>query len=207
MSDSKMDAMRLQMVNAQLRTSDINDQDLLAAFVAVPREDFVAPAQRSLAYADREIPAVSPPGRKLLTPRTLGLLLKAAKPLAGERALAVGSFYAAAVLAALGCETVALETAAGAATGVRGAVGPLNVPPAGEGPFDVIVLNGAFEVRPEALLGALKEGGRLAGLSLRGANKRVVLFERLGGALSERALYDAPGDVLPGFERPAAFAF
>ena len=39
------DAQRLQMVNAQLRTCDINDRDLLAAFAAVPREKFVAPAQ------------------------------------------------------------------------------------------------------------------------------------------------------------------
>jgi protein-L-isoaspartate(D-aspartate) O-methyltransferase len=210
------DSMRLQMVNGQLRTSDINDLDLLAAFAAVPREAFVAPAQRALAYADREVASSGPAGRNLLTPRTLGLLLKAATPVAGEQALTVGAGagYCAALLAALGLDVVALETGSAAArtalagqARVRCAEGPLDQPPAGAGPFDVIVINGAFEVTPERLLGALKEGGRLVGLSALGQAKRIVLFERIGGAFSERALYDGPGDVLPGFARPAAFAF
>jgi protein-L-isoaspartate(D-aspartate) O-methyltransferase len=216
MADANMDAMRLQMVNGQLRTSDINDLDLLAAFAAVPREAFVAPGQRALAYADREVASTGPVGRKLLTPRTLGLLLKAAQPRPGERALTVGAGagYCPALLAAMGLDVIALETDAGAARAaawenprIRCAEGPLTEPPAGTGPFDVVVVNGAFEVTPDGLLAALKEGGRLVGLSARGQTKRIVLFENIEGAFSERALFDGPGDVLPGFARPAAFAF
>jgi protein-L-isoaspartate(D-aspartate) O-methyltransferase len=91
--------------------------------------------------------------------------------------------------------------------GVDVAEGPLDEPPAGKGPFDVIVLNGAFEVTPERLVAALKDGGRLVGLNGRTNPKRVVVFERFGAAVSEREVYDAAGDVLPGFARPPAFAF
>src|SRR5438270_7361822 len=103
MAEVDTDAKRLQMINSQLRTNDINDHDLLAAFAATPREKFVAPAQLSLAYADREVASTGPAGRRLLPPRTLGLLLKAASPVSGERALTVGagSGYSAAILAAL----------------------------------------------------------------------------------------------------------
>ncbi len=216
MADGNWEAQRLQMVNAQLRTSDINDLEILAAFAATPRENFVAPALRALAYADGEVASAGPAGRKLLSPRTLGLLLKSATPVSGERALSVGdgSGYCAALLAALGLEVVALETDAAAAraalagvAGVTHAEGALNEPPAGAGPFDVVVINGAFETTPDRLIAALNEGGRLVGLDARNNVKRIALFERSGGGVSERAIYDAAGDVLPGFERAPAFAF
>jgi protein-L-isoaspartate(D-aspartate) O-methyltransferase len=216
MADEKADARRLQMINGQLRTSDVNEFEILSAFAAVPRERFVAPGQEALAYADGEVAASGPKGRKLLSPRTLGLLLKCASPSAGERALVVGggSGYAAALLAALGLDVVALETdatAARAATAravrIEHAEGQLTSPPAGKGPFDVILLSGAFEVEPEALIASLSEGGRLVGLDARSRAKRIVVFERSGGGISERAFYDAAADVLPGFFRSPEFAF
>ena len=112
------------------------------------------------------------PGRKLLSPRTLGLLLKTAAPVKGERALVVGggAGYCAALLAHMGLAVTALETDSSAAraaglSGVEIADGPLDRPPAGKGPFDVIVVNGAFEVTPSGLIAALKDDGRLVGLS------------------------------------------
>jgi protein-L-isoaspartate(D-aspartate) O-methyltransferase len=214
MSDGKTEAQRLQMINGQLRTSDVNDLELLAAFAAVPREAFVAAAQRPLAYADGEVLSAGPAGRKLLSPRTIGLMFKAAAPVKGERALTVGggAGYCAALLAALGLDVVALETDSSAArasglTGVACVDGPLSEPPAGKGPFDVIILNGAFEVAPDRLVAALSPRGRLVGVSALSNAKRIVIFERSGGGVSERSLYDAAGDVLPGFARAPAFAF
>ena len=198
------------MINAQLRTCDINDLDLLAAFAAVPREDFAAPAQRALAYADGEVASAGPAGRKLLSPRTMGLLLKCAAPVRAERALVVGggAGYCAALLVALGLDVVALETDASAARaaklgGVEIVEGPLSEPPPGK--FDVIVINGAFEETPQRLIAALAEGGRLVGLRAGSRAKQIVLFERSGGGVSERGLYDASGDVLPGLARAPAF--
>ena len=70
---------RLRMVNGQLRTSDVTDMSVLAAFLEVPRERFVAPALMNLAYVDQDLPAAgATDGRRLLAPRTLALLLQAA---------------------------------------------------------------------------------------------------------------------------------
>jgi protein-L-isoaspartate(D-aspartate) O-methyltransferase len=216
MADETTDPRRLQMVNAQLRTSDINDLDILAAFEKVPREKFVRRGQESLAYADGEAPAWGPKGRNLLSPRALGLLLKTAAPKSGERALTVGagSGYAAALLAELGLSVVALEsdaTAARAATQdypqIEHVEGPLDHPPPLKGRFDVIVINGAFETPPDALVAALADNGRLVGVDARSGAKRVALFERSGEGVSERTLYDACADVLPGLASAPAFAF
>ena len=46
MADLKDDALRLQMINSQLRTSDVNEIGILEAFAAVDRAAYVAPAQR-----------------------------------------------------------------------------------------------------------------------------------------------------------------
>ncbi len=216
MAIEKADEQRLQMINAQLRTSDVNDLEILSAFTNVPREKFVAPGMEALAYADGEVAAAGPKGRKLLSPRTLGLLLKCAAPVAGERALVVGggAGYCAALLAALGLDVVALETDASAARAatagnvrIAHVEGSLSEPPAGPGSFDVIIINGAFEMPPDRLIGALSNKGRLVGLSAATRAKRIVLFERSGSGISESALYDAAGDVLPGFSRAQAFAF
>ena len=216
MAEMNSEALRLQMINAQLRTVDVNDLELLEAFAAVPRENFAAPAQKARAYADGEVASSGPAGRKILSARTLGLLLRSAAPEAGEMALTVGagSGYCAAVLAALGLEVVAMETDSTAAKAALAATfhaeaidGPLNEPPKGRGPFDVIVINGAYEVTPDALIAGLKEGGRLVGIDARSEPKRIVLFERSGGGVSERALYDAAAEVLPGFARAASFVF
>ena len=57
---------RLNMVNGQLRTGDVVDQRVLAAFLETPRERFVAPAFASLAYVDRDLPALGAKTRRLL---------------------------------------------------------------------------------------------------------------------------------------------
>lgn len=210
MTDLNGEAARLQMINSQLRTSDVNEQDILEAFAVVPREAFAAPAQRGIAYCDGEIASAGPVGRRLLSPRTLGLLLKCAAPRPGERALVVGASYCAALLARMGLDVVDLESETigpGAPAPVVRVAGPLDKPPAGRGPFDVIVINGAFAVAPDALIDALADGGRLVGVDARAGAKHIVIYERSGQGVSERVAYDAAADVLPGFARAAEFVF
>src|SRR5579872_7394413 len=105
---------RWRMIENQLRPSGVNDLPLLAAFAETPHEAFVEPAFASLAYLDRDVPALQGAGRLLLAPASLGRLLQAAKPQPGERILDVagGSGYGAAILSRLGARVTALETAA-----------------------------------------------------------------------------------------------
>src|SRR5271165_3537186 len=156
-ADQNLDQ-RLHMVNGQLRTGDVFDQEVLAAFLAMPREQFVAASNVPLAYLDRETPALGARTRRLLRPLTLARLLQAATVKAGDRALDVGggSGYGAAVLASMGAKVVALESDPGAAAAARAqlsdrpnvtvAEGPLEAGAESLGPFDLIIVEGAFRV-------------------------------------------------------------
>jgi len=216
----RLAAQRLYMVNGQLRTSDVTDQSVLAAFLDVPRERFVEPAMMKLAYVDQDLPAGgTTDGRRLLAPRTLALLLQAAAAGPGDRVLDVagGSGYSAAVLDHLGASVVAVESDRGAARFAREALtahagieiveGDLDAGAAGRGPFDVILLNGAFETTPTALLNQLAEGGRLVGIDARAVYPRGVIIDKAAVGFSERSLFDAKADVLEGFRRASRFVF
>src|ERR1700733_4884284 len=147
---------RLQMVNGQLRTGGVVDKVVLAAFLEVPRQRFVATEHESLAYLDRELPARGAKFRRLLAPMVLARMLQAVTIAAGDRALDVagGSGYGAALLAAMGAKVVLLESDAGAAevakaeihsrANVSVVIGTLDDGAAPLGSFDLIVVEGAF---------------------------------------------------------------
>ena len=210
---------RLHMVNGQLRTSDVTDLSVLAAFLEVPRERFVAPALAQLAYVDQDLPAAGADRRRLLAPRTLALLLQAAAIGPGERALDVagGSGYSAALLDHLGASVIAVESDRGAAqfarealagrAGVEVVEGELAAGAPGKGPFDVILVNGAFETTPRALLDQLASGGRLVGVDARTGSPRGAIIDKSQVGFSERSLFDAKADVLEAFRRTPGFVF
>jgi protein-L-isoaspartate(D-aspartate) O-methyltransferase len=210
---------RLVMVNSQLRTGGVVDQEVLAAFLETPRERFVAPEFADLAYIDRDAPALGSKTRRLLPPLTLARILQAAAVKADDRALDVGggSGYGAALLEFMGAKVVALESDPDAVAAARQALaerqniviveGPLDSGAAELGPFDVIVVEGAFRISPEPLLALLADGGRLVGIDATTAISQAALYERSGPALSRRALFETTAETLDGFQPGVSFAF
>ena len=84
---------RTQMVDGQLRTNDVPDHAVLRAFLAVPREVFVARSQATLAYRDHEIALTSTGGvseRYLTDPRALGRMIQALDVTPTSAVLVVG---------------------------------------------------------------------------------------------------------------------
>ena len=86
-----MDALaaRRQMVDQQIRTWEVLDPRVLDALSAVPREAFVPPEYRELAFADAPIPIGF--GQSMLAPKLQGRILQALGPTAADAALEVGS--------------------------------------------------------------------------------------------------------------------
>jgi protein-L-isoaspartate(D-aspartate) O-methyltransferase len=207
------------MVNSQLRAGGVVDKAVLSAFLDVARQRFVAPRYESLAYLDRELPARGAKARRLLAPVTLARLLQAATVVPGDRALDVagGSGYGAAILDAMGAKVVLLESDAGAANAAKVelhgrpsvvvAAAPLDTGAAGLGPFDLIVVEGAFGVAPDSLLALLAEPGRLVGLDATSQPSQAALYEKAGGGISRRVLFEAKADLLDGFQPQVSFAF
>jgi protein-L-isoaspartate(D-aspartate) O-methyltransferase len=210
---------RLQMVNGQLRTGGVVDRVVLAAFLEVPRQRFVATVHESLAYLDRELPARGAKFRRLLAPMVLARMLQAAMVVPSDRVLDVagGSGYGAAILASMGAKVVLLESDAGAAevakselhnrANVTVVVGPLDSGAAALGPFDLIVVEGAFGVFPDSLVALLADPGRLVGIDACSEPSQAVLYEKTRGAISRRALFETKADLLDGFRPKVSFAF
>ncbi|WP_077145888.1 protein-L-isoaspartate O-methyltransferase [Sphingopyxis sp. KK2] len=205
--------MRAAMVDSQLRTNDVIDPAIVAAMGAVAREDHVPPAMAGVAYMDRAIPLGS--GRALNAPLVTGRLLVAASLRPAMRVLLVGAAtgYAAACLAELGVEVVALEESADLAAmapaddRINWIAGPLGAGAPDQPPFDRIIIEGAIEALPAALVDQLVEGGRLVAAIRDGAVSRLVQGVKTGGTLALRPFADMDVAPLPGFARPAGFRF
>lgn len=218
-------AARRMMVDSQLRTSEVTDPRLIAAMLALPRERFLPAENAALAYLDADVPVTvaqsGKPARALLKPMVLARLIQAAEVGEGDHVLDVGcaTGYSSAVLARLARSVVALEEDAGLAAQAREHLrelgarhvevvgGPLTQGSTTHGPFDVVILNGATEVVPKALLRQLKPGGRLVCVLRRGPPGKAMLYRLIGGEASGRPVFDAAAPLLPGFAAPAAFVF
>ena len=100
---------REQMIEQQVRAWDVLDARVLETLRKVPREAFVPPQHRFLAFADVEIPL--PCGQHMLRPSVVGRLLQALALTGGERVLEVGtgSGFVTACLRAGGASVRSLE--------------------------------------------------------------------------------------------------
>ena len=210
MSDTSL--ARRAMVDSQLRPEAVTDRGVLAAMGTIERERFVPEGQRALAYYDRSLPIGA--GRSMMPPAALGRLLSELAPVAGERALVVGSGtgYSAALLAAIGLDVTALESDpaladAGIQAGVATNVGDLASGWSAGALYDLVLVDGAVEEIPAALTKQLAPGGRLGGALVDRGVTRLVVGRVSGGALGLATLADADVAVLPGFARPRAFTF
>lgn len=213
-------AARFFMVEGQIRPNKVTDHRLVDALSETPREAFVPESARGVAYVDDDLPIGQ--GRYLLEPMVFARMLQHIAVQDSDRVLDVGAAggYSTAILAKLAASVVGLDsdaalTAAAAAAlsaqGVANATvvtGPLAVGHAEGGPYDVIVIEGTIPEVPAALADQLAEDGRLVAIvqDARGVGE-VRLFQRVGGVLSSRVLFEAQPHALPGFEKKAAFVF
>lgn len=212
-------AARVAMVDSQVRPSDVTRYPIIAAMLAVPREDFVPAALRPVAYLGEHVPLA--PGRVLLDPRVFAKLLDALNVGPEDLVLDVGCGlgYSTAVLVRMAQAVIALEEDAGLAAeanalleahGVDTAVvevGPLAAGVPEHGPFDAMIIEGAVEVMPEALAVQLKPGGRVAAIFADGPGGQARLGLRTAGGITWRRIFDAAAPVLPGFAATKAFEF
>jgi protein-L-isoaspartate(D-aspartate) O-methyltransferase len=210
---------RRMMVDCQVRTADVTDLDLIDAMLAVPRERFVAAALAEQAYCDGDIGIGD--GRVLLKPMVLAKFIQALRVRNTDHVLDVGcgTGYSSAVLARLAGSVVALEEDQALAQHAKDALAAMDGPrvvmktgaltagwPAAA-PYDVILLNGATEVVPEALGRQLKPTGRLACIFGRAPTGKAMIYRQVEGHLAGRPIFDAAAPVLPGFVAPPAFVF
>ncbi len=208
---------RVIMVDTQVRPSDVTKFPIIAAMLSVPREDFVPDARREAAYVGLNIEFAA--GRVMLEPRTLAKMLDFLDISPGDHVLDLGAGlgYGAAVLSQMAANVLALEGDAATAQsarsrlaaaghgGVKVVSGPLQAGCVAEAPFDVILIEGGVEVVPSALLGQLKQGGRIAAIFMQGALGTVRIGRKDAGGVNWRSAFNADAPVLPGFAAAREF--
>jgi protein-L-isoaspartate(D-aspartate) O-methyltransferase len=223
MTDLKLE--RANMVESQIRPNAVTNPDLLKALLETPRELFVPPSLRSLAYLDGVLCVEDArdhhPARYLLSPMVFAKLAQLAGIRKIDRVLDVGAAtgYSTAILARLAASVVVLENDAGLTAvakealgnlgiaGVSFVMGPLEAGAPESAPYDVIFINGRVGQLPGPLLEQLAEGGRLVavvGMESAAKAKRVC---RIDGGFQEITGFDAGAPLLTGFEAKKTFVF
>lgn len=210
---------RQRMVDGQVRTSDVTDQRVIDAMLAVPRESFVPDDKVAMAYLDLDLEVGE--NRFLLKPVVVGRLLQAAEVRQSDSVLVVGcaSGYTAALAAKLAQQVYATDPDAALVARAKASLDKVGLaavsvtaaaPAEGDSahaPYDVIVLEGATEIVPEHLYGQLKEGGRLVGVFATGSVNRATMVTHSHNDFGSRVLFDASARVLPGMQRTPEFVF
>ena len=165
------EAARAELVR-QLST-EIRDQRVLAAMRAIPRELFIPPDSRHLAYEDKPLPIGYE--QTISQPFIIAMMTEALELTGKEKVLEIGtgSGYQAAILAELARKVITTERVrplAEAAKKLLAKLGYKNIEvhPAEEtlgwrrqAPYDAIMVTAAAPKVPPELIGQLAIGGRL----------------------------------------------
>jgi protein-L-isoaspartate(D-aspartate) O-methyltransferase len=208
---------RVMMVDTQVRPSDVTKYPIIDAMLAVPREAFVPEALREAAYVGENLALGH--GRALLEPRTFAKFLEALEITPDDRVLDIGAAggYAAAVLGRMAGTVLAVEEDGALADQTEAALAAYgaanislkrgNLASGMPGPFDVILIEGAVQVMPAAVLDMLAEGGRIAALFQVGVLGTARLGRKERGQVHWRDLFNTTAPILPGYAKEAGFSF
>lgn len=184
---------------ALLRRRGIGDKRVLAAMATVPRERFVPAGLESRAYDDAALGIGFE--QTISQPYIVALMCELLAVGEGDRVLDVGlgSGYAAAVLATIGCDVVGIELVPELAERARGVLNELGLGVevrVGDGrlgapdraPFAAISIAAAAEAVPGPLVDQLADEGRLVMPVGDRFGQRLVLLTRAGDRVRERWL-------------------
>jgi protein-L-isoaspartate(D-aspartate) O-methyltransferase len=208
------------MVEQQIRTWEVLDQDVLDLLYVVPREDFVAAKQRALAFSDMQLPIGG--NQRMWEPKLEARVLQELEVHKTDRVLEVGtgSGYLTALLAHRAAHVFSVEidpalAAFGRHNLERHGTGnvTLEVGDAARGwpghaPYQVIVLTGSTPILPRAFYEQLDVGGRLFAI----VGELPVMTARLvtctgPGAFHTVDLFETVVAPLVNAEHPPRFRF
>jgi protein-L-isoaspartate(D-aspartate) O-methyltransferase len=215
---------RFNMVEQQIRTWEVLDQQVLDLLFTVRREDFVPAPYRSLAFVDMEIPLTDNAAtrERMLAPKLEARMVQelAIKPTDRILEVGTGSGYMTALLAKRGAFVTsveinpALSAAAAAKLAAHGITNvALEVGDAARGwskqaPYDVIVLTGSEPVLAEEFQRSLNPGGRLLAVVGEAPVMEALLTTCTGqDAVSTIALFETCIPALRNAPQPERFVF
>lgn len=211
---------RTNMIEGQLRPNKVTDDRLLEVMAEVPREAFVPEEFRAVAYVDEAVDLGN--CRSLMEPMVLARLIQALEIRPDDVVLDIGAGtgYAASILARLAATVVVIEEIPALSyiamaqlqklgrDNVAVITNPLAAGYSKQAPYNAILVEGGVHAIPEGLLAQIAEGGRLVAVQMgRGPIGQAKLWQKTGGVVAERPLFDAGVALLPGFSGKPGFVF
>ncbi|MFT7414644.1 MAG: protein-L-isoaspartate(D-aspartate) O-methyltransferase [Methylophagaceae bacterium] len=186
-----LDIAHFNMLEQQVRPSDVLDPRVLMALKDVVRTQFVDQDLSGIAYADTELPIGY--GQMMLSPVLQGRLLQALNVQTDETVLEIGTGtgYFTALLAQLAKHVMSVEIvpelsalaqqnlATSAIDNVTLYVGDASKGWLLANRIDVIVTTAAFVTVPDDYLQSLQVGGRMLAIVGNGQNMEVQLIRRI----------------------------
>ena len=215
---------RANMVEQQIRPWEVLDQRVLDLLYGVPREEFVPPRHRALAFSEIEIPLEEgvPDAERMWQPKLEARVLQELGVRKSDRVLEVGTGtgYLTALLSRRAAHVYSVEikpalAAFGRANLERHGVTnvTLELGDAARGwarhaPYDAIVLTGSTPVLPRAFLESLAPGGRLFAVLGQAPAMSARLYTcSAPGAWGHVDLFETVIRALVNCEQPPRFRF
>lgn len=209
---------RMAMIDSQLRTSGVTEPRLLRAMAELPRELFVEANRQAVAYVD-DLQPLGDAGRFMLSPAHFGRMAQLAKVKAEDKVLDLGaaSGYSTAVLARLGSEVIGIELDPSLAVRAQDHLSRLGstnaeiiagdaASVAGQS-FDVILVEGAVDERPEDLIAALRPHGRMVVPIVTRGVAVIHLFVKVSESVTITSEFDATIPRLRNWAQDEEFVF
>ena len=211
---------RYNMIEQQIRPWDVLCPETLQLMGSIPREAFVPPNFRHLAYADTEIPL--PHGSVMRPPREIGRALQALALQSSDIALDVGTGtgYLTALMAQLAAHVTSIELHPDLQAIAKRNLDEQQVhnitlqeSDASQGwntpdSFDAICITGGMPQIPQSYLDALRIGGRLfAIIGKAPAMQAVIVRKSVDQHLSQETLFETVSPWLEGLTDTNTFSF
>ena len=181
---------RINMIDRQIKNRKIDDSEILEAFKAVPRHEFVPEEYQNLAYADRPLPIGN--NQTISQPYIIAAMLVRLDLDDDAKVLEVGSGcgYVLAILSQIVAQVYGIERQSALVERSQRRVNQLGYDNVeikyGDGklgwaeksPFDAIIVSAATSEVPEKLLEQLRIGGRIILPLGNSFSQQLVLYHK-----------------------------
>lgn len=219
MSEMNFERVRATMIEQQIRTWEVLDTRVLELIKRVPREDFVPPQYRNLAFVDMEIPLGH--GQVMMAPKLEARLIQELNLNPQDTVLEVGtgSGYLTALLASLSRHVYSVEiipefhlqaAAKLAAKGIANVTLELGDAARGwdrHAPYDAIIVTGSLPLLPD-FRDSLRVGGRLLAILGQSPAMEVRRFVRVTPeSFDQRTLFETDLPALINAKEAPKFIF
>lgn len=221
MNNMHFSALRKAMVDSQIRPNKIIDSRVITAFSTVPRELFVNKSMQNIAYIDEDIHLSG--GRFIIEAMVMARMIQALMLENSHSVMIIGAGtgYSAALLSSFVTSVIAIETRTQMVEKAQQSMAALDIGNvavikgrlqdgyASESPYDAILIEGAVEQIPDAIVKQLTPSGRLLAVWRPDQSDvgEACLWQNANGAVSRTALFTAQVPVLDEFRAKPKFVF